>query len=117
MSKHPEVLWAQRSSDTSNEKVCIAASIHPGILLDAVLLCLSNSFRQNILYVTINLPDIVESTLKYDLEPTGLSFKAQAGYANVLSVQITRTRTHFFSSRSGLENLTLTSSESTSTRK
>jgi len=52
-SKHPEVLWAQRSSETDNEK--------------------------NVLFVTINLPDIVESTLQYDLQPTGLSFKAQAG--------------------------------------
>ncbi|KAI9460121.1 HSP20-like chaperone [Lactarius psammicola] len=53
MSKHPEVLWAQRSSTTEKEK--------------------------NFLFVTVNLPDIVESSLQYDLQPTGLSFKAQAG--------------------------------------
>lgn len=36
-------------------------------------------FRQNILYVTINLPDIKEDTFKYELTPTSLSFAAQAG--------------------------------------
>ncbi|KAI0005342.1 HSP20-like chaperone [Russula compacta] len=55
MSKHPEVLWAQRSSETEAAK------------------------EKNVLYVTINLPDIVESSLQYDLTPTGLVFKAQAG--------------------------------------
>ncbi|KAH9982104.1 HSP20-like chaperone [Lactifluus volemus] len=54
-SKHPEILWAQRSSETAKEK--------------------------NVLFVTINLPDIVESSLQYDLQPASLSIKAQAGYA------------------------------------
>ncbi|KAF8499022.1 HSP20-like chaperone [Russula emetica] len=53
MSKHPEVLWAQRSSETVKEK--------------------------NVVFVTVNLPDIVESSLQYDLKPTALSFTAQAG--------------------------------------
>ncbi|KAH9060733.1 HSP20-like chaperone [Lactarius vividus] len=53
MSKHPEVLWAQRSSESNKEK--------------------------NIVFVTVNLPDIVESSVQYDLQPTGLTFKAQAG--------------------------------------
>jgi len=53
MSKHPEILWAQRSSEAAKEK--------------------------NVLFVTVNLPDIVESSLQYDLNPTGLSFKVQAG--------------------------------------
>jgi len=53
MSKHPEVLWAQRSSATVDEK--------------------------NTLTMTVNLADIDESSLKCDLQPTGLSFKAQAG--------------------------------------
>ena len=34
---------------------------------------------QNILYVTVNLPDIKPDTLQYDLTPTTLSFKAKAG--------------------------------------
>jgi len=53
MSKHPEILWAQRSSADVKEK--------------------------NYLSMTVNLPDIVESSLHYDLQPTGLSFKAHAG--------------------------------------
>ncbi|KAH9043873.1 HSP20-like chaperone [Lactarius pseudohatsudake] len=53
MSKHPEVLWAQRSSESDKEK--------------------------NLLFVTVNLPDIVASSIQYDLQPTGLVFKAQAG--------------------------------------
>jgi hypothetical protein len=38
--------------------------------------------------VTINLPDIAESTLHYDLQPTRLSFKAQAGYAAAPPLQV-----------------------------
>ncbi|KAG9057074.1 hypothetical protein FS842_008645 [Serendipita sp. 407] len=53
MTTHPEVLWAQRSSDSSPEK--------------------------NIVYLTVNLPDVIESTLQYDLSATGLKFKAKAG--------------------------------------
>ncbi|KAI0307442.1 HSP20-like chaperone [Multifurca ochricompacta] len=53
MSKHPEVLWAQRSSELDEEK--------------------------NVLFVTVNLPDIIEDSLQYDLQPTKLSFKAKAG--------------------------------------
>ncbi|KAI0318000.1 HSP20-like chaperone [Amylostereum chailletii] len=50
---HPEVLWAQRSSEFDEDK--------------------------NILFVTINLPDIIPDSLDYKLEPTKISFKARAG--------------------------------------
>ncbi|KAF7306486.1 CS domain-containing protein [Mycena indigotica] len=50
---HPEVLWAQRSSESDETK--------------------------NIVYLTVNLPDIVESSLQYNLEPTKISFKATSG--------------------------------------
>ncbi|KIJ68808.1 hypothetical protein HYDPIDRAFT_107060 [Hydnomerulius pinastri MD-312] len=53
MSKHPEILWAQRSSATEAAK--------------------------NIVYLTVNLPDIVESSLKYDLTATKLTLEATAG--------------------------------------
>ncbi|KAI0771024.1 HSP20-like chaperone [Trametes elegans] len=56
MAVHPEVLWAQRSSESDENK--------------------------NIVYVTVNLPDIQEKTLEYNLTPTSLSFKAQAGDAS-----------------------------------
>jgi len=52
---HPELLWAQRSSETEAEK--------------------------NILYLTVNLPDIVESSLEYDLTATGFTLKAKTGNA------------------------------------
>jgi hypothetical protein len=53
MVQHPEVLWAQRSSDTDADK--------------------------NFLLVTVNLPDIIESSLEYSLTATSISFKANAG--------------------------------------
>ncbi|GJE87849.1 co-chaperone p23 family protein [Phanerochaete sordida] len=53
MAIHPEVLWAQRSSESDETK--------------------------NILYVTVNLPDIKPESLKYELTATAISFKAQAG--------------------------------------
>ncbi|KAG6820348.1 hypothetical protein H0H93_001793 [Arthromyces matolae] len=53
MSTHPEVLWAQRSSESDDAK--------------------------NVVYLTVNLPDIQESTLAYNLTPTSISFKAKAG--------------------------------------
>jgi hypothetical protein len=34
---------------------------------------------QNILYITVNLPDIIPDTLKYELTPTTLSVAAKAG--------------------------------------
>ncbi|KZO99663.1 HSP20-like chaperone [Calocera viscosa TUFC12733] len=55
MASHPQITWAQRSSETVPEK--------------------------NILYVTIDLPDIIEGTLKLDLEEDSISFKARAGNA------------------------------------
>ncbi|KAF8557396.1 HSP20-like chaperone [Imleria badia] len=57
MSKHPEVLWAQRSSTSTPEK--------------------------NIIYLTVNLPNIVEASLEYKLTSTGLSFKATTSTAGV----------------------------------
>ncbi|KAG8932415.1 hypothetical protein FRC01_014141 [Tulasnella sp. 417] len=56
MATHPEILWAQRSSETEEEK--------------------------NILYFTINLPDVQENTIKYELTPTSISFAAKAGNAS-----------------------------------
>ncbi|KAI9509881.1 putative Hsp90 binding co-chaperone [Russula earlei] len=62
MSKHPEVLWAQLSSETAKEK--------------------------NVLFVTINLPDIVESSLQYELTSTALLFKAQAGLGKASNYEL-----------------------------
>ncbi|KAL4898981.1 HSP20-like chaperone [Aspergillus multicolor] len=56
MAVHPEVLWAQRSSATDESK--------------------------NIVYLTVNLPDIDASTLKYSLEAQRLTFAAMAGDAS-----------------------------------
>ncbi|KAG6325893.1 hypothetical protein ID866_13196, partial [Astraeus odoratus] len=53
MSARPEILWAQRSSGTDAAK--------------------------NIIYLTVNLPDIDVGTLVYDLTSTSISFKATAG--------------------------------------
>ncbi|KAK0245684.1 HSP20-like chaperone [Armillaria nabsnona] len=53
MTTHPEVLWAQRSSTIDDEK--------------------------NIIYLTVNVPDIQSSTLECNLTPTSLSFKTKAG--------------------------------------
>jgi len=50
---HPELLWAQRSSESDADK--------------------------NIVYLTVNLPDIVEATLKYQLTDTGFSISAKTG--------------------------------------
>ncbi|KAG8883727.1 hypothetical protein FRB97_006038 [Tulasnella sp. 331] len=50
---HPEVLWAQRSSTTEAAK--------------------------NFVYLTINLPDVQEDTIKYELTPSKISFSAKAG--------------------------------------
>jgi len=55
MSLHPELIWAQRSSVSEPEK--------------------------NIVYLTINLPDIVESTLVFDLTSEGFTLKAKTGNA------------------------------------
>jgi hypothetical protein len=35
--------------------------------------------RQNLIYLTINLPDIIESSMKIDLTATGFGFQARAG--------------------------------------
>jgi len=53
---HPEVLWAQRSSEWDEKK--------------------------NVLYLTVNLTEIIESSVEYNLTATSLSFKAKAGHAN-----------------------------------
>jgi len=50
---HPEILWAQRSSTTVDAK--------------------------NVVYLTVNLPDIKLDSLKYDLTPSLISFQAKAG--------------------------------------
>jgi len=53
MATHPEVLWAQRSSSTDDEK--------------------------NTIFLTVNLPDIDEKTMDMKLSDTSISFKATAG--------------------------------------
>ncbi|KAI6133412.1 HSP20-like chaperone [Pisolithus croceorrhizus] len=52
MSTHPEVLWAQRSSESDDSK--------------------------NVIYLTVSLPNIDEPSLKYDLTPTSIKFEADA---------------------------------------
>ncbi|CAK5264985.1 unnamed protein product [Mycena citricolor] len=68
---HPEVLWAQRSSESDEEK--------------------------NIIYLTINLPDIQESSLEYALEPTKLTFKATSGNTKTGSEKAYAFELEFFS--------------------
>ena len=46
---------------------------------DCDCLCRGVRVLQNILYVTVNLPDIKPETLEYNLTPNTLSFKAKAG--------------------------------------
>ncbi|MFF1699372.1 p23/wos2 family protein [Streptomyces sp. NPDC058257] len=53
MSIHPEVLWAQRSSDTDESR--------------------------NVVFLTVNLPHIEEETLRFDLQPRRVTFSASAG--------------------------------------
>ncbi|EAU92963.1 wos2 [Coprinopsis cinerea okayama7 len=53
MVQHPEVLWAQRSSTSDAAK--------------------------NIIYLTVNLPNIDPSTLEYKLTANSIHFKAKAG--------------------------------------
>ncbi|KAG1777347.1 HSP20-like chaperone [Suillus placidus] len=52
MTTHPEVLWAQRSSDSVADK--------------------------NIVWLTVNVPDIDETSLQYKLTSTDVSFKAES---------------------------------------
>ncbi|KAF6766450.1 HSP20-like chaperone [Ephemerocybe angulata] len=53
MVQHPEVLWAQRSSETDPAK--------------------------NVIYLTVNVPDIQPESLEYNLTPTSIHFKAKSG--------------------------------------
>ena len=77
MAIHPEVLWAQRSSESDEKKVSdLRAPIQDlvrGLIPDI------HVALQNILYVTVNLPDIKPETIEYNLTATTLSFKAKAG--------------------------------------
>ncbi|KAJ7874003.1 HSP20-like chaperone [Mycena olivaceomarginata] len=52
---HPELLWAQRSSESDE--------------------------TMNVVYLTVNLPDIQVTTMDYSLEPTKIFFKATSGNA------------------------------------
>lgn len=74
---HPEVLWAQRSSETDEAKVRV---FFRSLIISVVATTTdaSNDY-QNILYLTINLPDIIESSLKVNLTATGISLEAKAG--------------------------------------
>ena len=82
---HPEVLWAQRSSESDEKKVSdLRAPIQDlvrGLIPDI------HVALQNILYVTVNLPDIKPETLKYNLTSTSISFEAKAGkYVHFFSI-------------------------------
>ncbi|KDQ17458.1 hypothetical protein BOTBODRAFT_646396 [Botryobasidium botryosum FD-172 SS1] len=61
MATHPEILWAQRSSATEDAK--------------------------NLVYLTINVPDVEEKTVKLDLSDTSISFKATAKHLEQGQVQ------------------------------
>lgn len=73
MTQHPEVLWAQRSSETNEEKVSTPKTSRSDVTYAII------PKKKNVLYVTVNLPDIQESTLVYDLTPTSISVKAKSG--------------------------------------
>ena len=82
MSLFPEVLWAQRSHPSDAEKVRTYAS---GFRKPSLVELDTNDdanvawVRQNIVYLTINLPDIIESLMTIDLTATGLGFHARTG--------------------------------------
>jgi hypothetical protein len=76
MSTHPEVLWAQRSSETDASKVRTDAFFLP--LREHLTISIVGSV-QCVVFLTVNLPDIIESSLQYNLTATSLSFKAKAG--------------------------------------
>lgn len=76
MVQHPEVLWAQRSSESVEENVSYLSCFTIAISVDASTLFV---FLQNFLYITVNLPDIAPDTLDYKLTPTAIHFKAKAG--------------------------------------
>ena len=82
MVQHPEVLWAQRSSASDAAKVCSNRDHHLSHLDRRVV------FLQNVIYLTVNQPDIQPSTLEYKLTPTSINFKATSGeYVFLLSTQ------------------------------
>ncbi|KAJ7852168.1 HSP20-like chaperone [Mycena olivaceomarginata] len=57
MTLHPELLWAQRSSASDEAK--------------------------NVVYLTVNTPDIQANTLEYSLETQKIFFKAKSGNAQI----------------------------------
>ncbi|KAJ7898885.1 HSP20-like chaperone, partial [Mycena olivaceomarginata] len=57
MTLHPELLWAQRSSASDEAK--------------------------NVVYLTVNIPDIQANTLEYSLETQKIFFKAKSGNAQI----------------------------------
>ena len=71
---HPEIVYAERSSATDAEKVSLASVYH---ISDFPFDFYWSSY-QNVIYFTINAPDIVgEPTL--DIKATEISFSAKAG--------------------------------------
>lgn len=80
MSTHPEVLWAQRSSESEEDKVRV---LYLDLTLCTVFLIGLLFFRlgatQNIVYLTVNLTEINESSLKIDIQPKEITFEAKAG--------------------------------------
>ena len=77
MTTHPEVLWAQRSSDTDATKVRTFIASMSVAIVERLLH--TDHLTQNVLYVKVNLPDIQGVSIVYDLKPTSISFKAKAG--------------------------------------
>lgn len=78
MPHAPEILWAQRSSETDDTKVSYCSPVAEPFELIRTR-PFFRSFVQNVLYITINVPDIKAETFKFDLTPTSISFAAKAG--------------------------------------
>ncbi|KAJ7820527.1 HSP20-like chaperone [Mycena olivaceomarginata] len=69
---HPELLWAQRSSESDETMVRrFRFAVFP----------LMHHDPKNVVYLTVNLADIQVNTMDYSLEPTKIFFKATSGNA------------------------------------
>ena len=61
-----------------------------GLLLVAVSCRGLTPRSQNLVFLTVNLPDIKPDSLKYDLTPSSISFEAKAGRLVVHTAQSPR---------------------------